>query len=444
MLIRADDVTLRRGSFTLRASASFGEGVHLVSGPVGSGKSTLAAILASLEKTERGSVHREGVGSSLLSLQFPEYHVTCGTVAGEVRSWGLDPGEILPRARLAGREESDPLMLSRGELKRLTLACAFAKDPDLLLLDEPFSSLDCAAKVRACRAIEERQSGITIIFSHERSILPRVRTISEMETGRLISCGEVPGAIPLWRSAPPYLRYALTLGAQPSNITLTRCQGGAMQDPRLRILVTVVLSIAAFASVTGAVAALIWWLLFTPRWRALPHPRVLAGVIVMIGASAALSGFSGGDGLSYLIRMTVILLIAAWAYADRQDGELLEVSVWLLGDGIGFDIGLIAEMGLQSLRIIEQDITQITRAMAIKGMRPSIGTLAPLTTNIIINQLRRTEETAKLLTVRGYRNGGHIHPRFEPDRREAARAFFAVFIAICAFIPVRDVFIVVQ
>lgn len=221
MLIRADDLELRRGSFTLRASASFTEGVHLVSGPVGSGKSTLALILAGLEKPERGGLHREGVASSLLSLQFPEYHVTCGTVAAEVRSWGLDPGDILSRARLSGRDEGDPLRLSRGELKRLNLACAFAKNPDLLLLDEPFSSLDCAAKVRACRAIEERRSGITVIFSHERSVLPRVRTISEMAGGRLVSRGEVPGAIPLWQSAPPYLRYALTLGARPENITLT-------------------------------------------------------------------------------------------------------------------------------------------------------------------------------------------------------------------------------
>ncbi|RXE56140.1 hypothetical protein ABH15_08230 [Methanoculleus taiwanensis] len=217
-----------------------------------------------------------------------------------------------------------------------------------------------------------------------------------------------------------------------------------MRDPRLRILATVMLSIAAFASVAGAAAALLWWALFTPRFSALPHPKMFAGVIVMIAASAALSALSGGDGLSYLIRMTAILLIAAWAYAERQDGELLDVSVWLLGDRLGFDIGLVAEMGLQSLHIIEHDIREVGRAMTIKGMRPSIGTIVPLASNIIINQLRRTEETAKLLTVRGYRNGGHIHPRFEPGLRDATAAIFAVFIAIFAFIPVRDVFIVVQ
>lgn len=220
MLIRLDDVELRQGSFTLRCTGTFTEGIHLVSGPVGSGKSTLALILASLAVPGRGSIHREGIDTTFLSLQFPEYHITCATVAEEIRSWGLDPGDILPAAGLAGRDGTDPLLLSRGQLKRLNLACVLAKNPDLLLLDEPFGSLDCAAKVRACRMIEERTGGITIIFSHERSVLPRVTTIAEMENGRLVICGRVPGAVARWRGAPPYLRHALAAGGRPENITL--------------------------------------------------------------------------------------------------------------------------------------------------------------------------------------------------------------------------------
>jgi energy-coupling factor transport system ATP-binding protein len=221
VLIRLDDVELRQGGFTLRCTGTFAEGVHLVSGPVGSGKSTLALLLASLTVPDRGGVRREGINSALLSLQFPEYHVTAATVADEVRSWGLDPDDVLSQAGLADRDGIDPLLLSRGQLKQLNLACVFAKDPDLLLLDEPFGSLDCAAKVRACRMIEERTNGITIIFSHERSVLPRVTMIAEMESGRLVECGRVPDAIARWRGAPPYLRYALEAGARPRNITLT-------------------------------------------------------------------------------------------------------------------------------------------------------------------------------------------------------------------------------
>ncbi|MDN7024400.1 hypothetical protein FGU65_05780 [Methanoculleus sp. FWC-SCC1] len=217
-----------------------------------------------------------------------------------------------------------------------------------------------------------------------------------------------------------------------------------MQDPRLRILATVALSVAAFVSVAGAVAALAWWALFTPRWRALPHPKALAGVIAMIAATAALSAVSGGDGLSYLIRMSVILVIAAWAYADRQDGELLDGAVWLLGTRTGFEIGLVAEMGLQNLHTIERDVAQIRRAMAIKGMHPSIRTIVPLATSIVVNQLRRTRDQAKLLDVRGYRHGGHICPTFTTGRYDTAAAILALIIAFFAYIPVRDVFIVVQ
>ena len=121
---------------------------------------------------------------------------------------------------LESRPHLDPFKLSRGQLKMLNLACVFTIDPDLLLLDEPFSSLDCYTKSRVCQAIAARREKITIIFSHETSILPKVDTISEIERGVLNFHGRTPEAIPKWKTAPPYLLYALELGASPSNITL--------------------------------------------------------------------------------------------------------------------------------------------------------------------------------------------------------------------------------
>jgi energy-coupling factor transport system ATP-binding protein len=216
-----DSLVFSRGPFTIRGSGTFEEGRHLVNGPVGSGKSTLALLLAGLLHPGSDSVRRHGVSSVQLLLQFPEYHVTRPTVAEEVGSWGLAPEEVLARADLAGRADDDPFHLSRGELKRLTLICTLMRAPDLLLLDEPFSSLDCAAKRKVCRMIEERDAGITVIFSHERAVLPRVEALWEMEGGVLTSLGSVPGALPRWRYAPPYLRYALSEGARPENIRLT-------------------------------------------------------------------------------------------------------------------------------------------------------------------------------------------------------------------------------
>ncbi len=220
MRVDVEDLIFSRGSFTLRGGGAFGEGVHLVSGPVGSGKSTLALLLAGLLMPGGGAIRRHDIASALLLLQFPEYHITSPTVAGEVRSWGLEPDDVLARAGLLPRADADPFHLSRGELRRLTLACAVMREPDLLLLDEPFSSLDCSAKRTACRMIEERDKGVTIVFSHEQAVLPRVDAVWEVEAGTLTALGSVPGAIPRWRHAPPYLRYALEQGARPENIRL--------------------------------------------------------------------------------------------------------------------------------------------------------------------------------------------------------------------------------
>jgi len=184
MLIRLESVQVTRGPFTLAADGSFGPGIHLVSGPVGSGKSTLALIMAGLLSPSGGTVCREGIGSLLLSLQFPEYHVTGSTLAEECASWGLDPGPILAAEGFGGLDARDPLALSRGELKRLHLACVLLRPCDLLLLDEPFSALDCRQKEILSGRIAGR-GGITILFTHEEEFLPRIDQYWEIAGGRL-------------------------------------------------------------------------------------------------------------------------------------------------------------------------------------------------------------------------------------------------------------------
>lgn len=190
-----------------------------MSGDVGSGKSTLAAYLAGLIPAVSGSVRRTGITSSMVSFQFPEYHITGATLAGECESWGLDPGKILREVGMEAKADTDPLKLSRGELKRLHLACVLQKPYDLLVLDEPFSSLDCGEKQRICAALTRQCHGITIIFTHEQSIFPATDRIWDLRCGRLHDIGPLPGALSRWPAAPPLIQRLVAEGKHLKNIS---------------------------------------------------------------------------------------------------------------------------------------------------------------------------------------------------------------------------------
>ncbi len=218
--IALNQVCAVRDHWSLSACGTFNKGVHLVSGEVGSGKSTLALIMAGLLPPSGGIIEREEITTSMLSLQFPELHVTGLSVADECASWGVDPDEIINATGLNGREKISPLSLSRGELKRLHLACVLAKDYDLLLLDEPFSSLDCQEKARICARIEQRKEGICVIFTHEQNILPRVDRIWEITDNKLIDCGRPPDAFFNWRNVPPVIMKLAASGQVPDNLSL--------------------------------------------------------------------------------------------------------------------------------------------------------------------------------------------------------------------------------
>lgn len=171
MRIVLSSVQLRAGTFSLTADDFFSEGVHMISGRIGSGKSTLGSALAGLSLVESGQIILEGCRSRVFLMQFPEYQVTGPTVSREISSWGVSCGGPAFSSFDVEVSDRDPFSLSRGELKRLMLACVFAKDPDVLILDEPYASLDVSAKEVLTGLIENRR-GITIVFSHETEFAP--------------------------------------------------------------------------------------------------------------------------------------------------------------------------------------------------------------------------------------------------------------------------------
>ncbi len=134
-------------------SLSVQPGEHLaVTGANGSGKTTLMLVLSGRDPTG-GAVERPGAvglgqpGGTAVVMQHPESQVLGTRVADDV-VWGLPPGtatdvtQLLSEVGLDGMAERDTGGLSGGELQRLAVAAALAREPALLVADEVTSMVD--------------------------------------------------------------------------------------------------------------------------------------------------------------------------------------------------------------------------------------------------------------------------------------------------------------
>lgn len=141
-------------------------------GPSGIGKSTLLRIFAGLDSDFTG--HLNGMARLAMVFQQPvllpwrnalaNITIPTGCDAGKARDW-------LAQVGLEGREAQYPRQMSLGQQRRLALARAFAAGPDLLLMDEPFASLDPDTAGRMV-ALTDRLLGATgaglLLVTHAR------------------------------------------------------------------------------------------------------------------------------------------------------------------------------------------------------------------------------------------------------------------------------------
>jgi len=201
-----------------------------------------------------------------------------------------------------------------------------------------------------------------------------------------------------------------------------------MQDGRLRIFSTFLLSCAAFTSVTGAVLVFIWWIIFARDRRNLPRRRTAAFIFGTLALVALFTTIVGGDGAGYFLRLSVVMLIAFWAFGGGAGEELFDVAVWAFGDKWGFDIGLTADMALGSLARIEDDILLTRQAITMKGTQGPVRALVPLGVSVLMVQIRRAGCQAKTLAVRGYHSGGTYVPRFNRGKEDFVAFFFSILI----------------
>jgi NitT/TauT family transport system ATP-binding protein len=131
-----------------------------VLGASGSGKTTLLRTLAGLLAPTSGSVAFAGGRTPRIGMVFQQsnlmpWRTVMGNIALPLELSGLGIEDSRQRAQemvelvgLQGFEESLPRDLSGGMAQRVAIARAFVHDPDLLLLDEPFGSLDALTRER--------------------------------------------------------------------------------------------------------------------------------------------------------------------------------------------------------------------------------------------------------------------------------------------------------
>jgi molybdate transport system ATP-binding protein len=157
----AVDITLPRRSFDLRVDLTLGAETIALVGPSGSGKTSLLRTLAGLERPHSGrialgdEVWFDGERRTHLSPErrrvgylpqdyglFPHL-----TVAANVSFAGRhERPDLLERLGIAHLAGVRPAQLSGGERQRVALARALAREPRLLLLDEPFGALDAITR----------------------------------------------------------------------------------------------------------------------------------------------------------------------------------------------------------------------------------------------------------------------------------------------------------
>ena len=160
-VIRVEDVFYDIGGMKIIDGISFsGQKEQFVSiiGPSGCGKSTLLRIMAGLIKPERGAVLYDGRNITEpikeISFVFQDFgllpwltnveNVKIGLSALKMSDErkGKKAMELLSQFKLDGFEDSYPNVLSGGMKQRIGIARAIASNPRVLLMDEPFSSLD--------------------------------------------------------------------------------------------------------------------------------------------------------------------------------------------------------------------------------------------------------------------------------------------------------------
>ena len=191
----------------------------VVLGPSGSGKTTFLNILGGLEPLDRGEVEVGGkTVAGLPDAQLTAYrrqmvgfifqffnllptltaleNVTLSSSLGGSRAH--DPEQMLARVGLSARLHHYPGQLSGGQQQRVAIARALAKNPALVLADEPTGSLDSETGVEVLQTMRQlnRETGQTfVVVTHNSAIAQIADQVLRIGNGRVLEAQRNPNPV---------------------------------------------------------------------------------------------------------------------------------------------------------------------------------------------------------------------------------------------------------
>lgn len=181
---------------------------NVVLGQSGAGKTTVLNMLGGMDSPSRGTIFVDGeevsklTGKGLTAYRrnkigfvFQFYNLVPNLtalenvqLAKEICKDPLDPKEMLERVGLADRMNNFPSQMSGGEQQRVSIARALAKNPQIVLCDEPTGALDSGTGRKVLKLIRDvaRDMGKTVVVvTHNAPIAEMADTVIHMRDGQI-------------------------------------------------------------------------------------------------------------------------------------------------------------------------------------------------------------------------------------------------------------------
>ena len=192
----------------------------VVVGPSGAGKTTVLNILGGMDTATSGQVLVDGQDIATYSTKqltayrrddigfvFQFYNLVQNLTALEnvelatqIAKSPLPPEEVLAHVGLSHRLHNFPAQLSGGEQQRVAIARALAKNPKLLLCDEPTGALDYVTGKAILKLLQDtcRQQGMTVIvITHNTAIAPMADKVIHVKNGQVEQIDLNPNPLPV-------------------------------------------------------------------------------------------------------------------------------------------------------------------------------------------------------------------------------------------------------